>query len=399
MPGKSPDLGAAEQQPRDRVIIAGLGTVTGYGWGKAALWEGLLSGKHAAHPQPGFGPDRDTAGWVARVPEGGDPDLGPSLYRRAVQESVREAIADARGRGWRQGRTVGLLHAIVLGNVYEWRDFYVEDHGKRRSRDFLWLMPSTPNWNLMGEFGFHGPAMNVTAACSSANAAFVTAQMWLAQGFADDVVVVASDLSATPDMVEPFVTLGAAVTDDEPLASCRPFQEGSRGFCFGEASTAFVVTREAERPYAAVLGGAMSNDAYHPISVEPSHEQIFACVHGALANAQVRPEEVAYLNSHGSGTQQCDDAETAVLAKIFDDRPQVVATKPLTGHCQAASAGVEVAATVMGYEQGVVVSAPIMAAAHPRLIDGVISYNGGITVKVALGMGGNNSALVLGPVD
>ncbi|MFI1918537.1 beta-ketoacyl synthase N-terminal-like domain-containing protein [Nocardia sp. NPDC020380] len=397
MPGTIPDLNTAEQH-QDHMTIAGIGAVTGYGWGREALWEGLLSGKHAARPYPGYGPERDRHGWVARVPEGGDPDAGPALYGRAVLESVREAVADARARGWQPGRTVGLLHAIVLGNVYEWRDFYVVDHGQRRSRDYLRLLPSTPNAMIMREFGFHGPAMNATAACSSANVALLTAQMWLAQGVADDVIVVASDLSATPDMVQPFVAVGAAVDDDEPLSACRPFQQGSRGFGFGEASTAFVVTREVARPYAAVLGGAMTNDGYHVISVEPSHEQIFECVRRALSNADVRPEEVAYLNSHGSGTQQCDDAETALLAKIFDDRPQVIATKPLTGHCQAASAGVEVAATALGYDRGLVVSSPIVAAAHPRLVDGTTPYNGGITVKTALGMGGNNSALVLGPV-
>ncbi|WP_280432558.1 beta-ketoacyl synthase N-terminal-like domain-containing protein [Nocardia brasiliensis] len=391
MPGKN--------AARDRVVIAGLGTVTGYGWGREALWQGLLSGKHAARPQPGFGPDRDTDGWVARIPDGGDPELG-SVYVRSVQESVREAVADARTRGWRPGATVGLLHAIVLGDTDEWHDFYVHDHGKRRSRDFLRLLPSTPNSNLMSEHGFHGPAMNVTAACSSANAALMTAQMWLAHGFVDDVVVVASDLSAIPDIVQPFVTLGAAVTDEDPLMACRPFQEGSRGFGFGEAATAFVVTGAADRPYAAVLGGAMTNDGFHVISVEPSHEQIFACVRQALTAARVDPAQVAYLNSHGSGTQQCDVAETALLATIFDDRPQVLATKPLTGHCQAASGGVEVAATILGYEHGLMVSAPIVAAAHPRLVDGVIDHAGnGLTMKIALGMGGNNSALVLGPPD
>ncbi|WP_245677623.1 beta-ketoacyl synthase N-terminal-like domain-containing protein [Nocardia acidivorans] len=397
MPGTNPVPNTAVEH-QDHMTIAGIGAVTGYGWGRDTLWEGLLSGKPAARLHPGYGPERDRHGWVARVPDGGDPELGPSRYVRAVQESVREAVADATARGWRPGRTVGLLHAIVLGNVYEWRDFYVEDHGRRRARDYLRLLPSTPISNLMGEFGFHGPAMNVTAACSSANAGLITARMWLAQGVADDVVVVATDLSGTPDMVEHFEALGAAVTDVEPLVACRPFQEGSRGFSWGEASTAFVVTREADRPYAALLGGAMTNDGYHVISVDPSYEQIFECVRRALAGADVRPEEVAYLNSHGSGTQQCDDAETALLADLFGNRPLVCAIKPLTGHCQAASAGVEVAAVAMGYERGVVVSAPVVAPAHARLVDGVIPGGAGITVKIALGMGGNNSALVLGPV-
>ncbi|MGW4352593.1 beta-ketoacyl synthase N-terminal-like domain-containing protein [Nocardia sp. NPDC004582] len=379
------------------MTIAGIGAVTGYGWGRETLWEGLLSGKSAARLHPGYGPGRDRHGWVSRVPDGGDPDLPPSRYLRATLDSAREAVTDARARGWRPGRTVGLLHAIVLGNLDEWQDFFTVDHGQRRSRDYLRLIPSTPVSMLMSEFGFHGPAMNVSAACSSLNAALVTARLWIDHGMADDVLVVATDLSASPDMVQAFVNLGAAVFDADPLEACRPFQEGSRGFVFGEASIAMLLTRDADRPYAAVLGGAMSSDGYHVISVEPSYEQIFDCVHRALAAAGVSPEQIACLNAHASGTAQCDAAETALLAQIFDDRPQVTALKPLAGHCQAASAGIEVAAAAMGYERGLLVSAPIVAPAHARLLDGVQPGIGGLTLKTALGMGGNNSAVVLGP--
>ncbi|MCP9619644.1 beta-ketoacyl synthase N-terminal-like domain-containing protein [Nocardia otitidiscaviarum] len=384
-------------QHQDHMTIAGIGAVTGYGWGRETLWEGLLSGKPAARLFPGYGPDRDRQGWVARVPDGGDSAVSPSRYGRAVQQAAREAVADATERGWRPGRRVGLLHAIVLGDVYEWRDFYVVDGARRRNRDYLRLLPSTPIAMLMREFGFHGPSMNVTAACSSSNVALITAKLWLDSGFADDVLVVASDLSATPDMVEPFVQLGAAVDDTEPLQACRPFQEGSRGFGFGEASVGFVLTRDADRPYVSVLGGAMSNDAYHVLSVDPSHEQIFDCVHRALADAGIRPDQVDYFNTHGSGTKQCDDAETAVLERILGGRPWVTALKPLAGHCQAASAGVEVAAAAIGYDRGIVAAAPIVAAAHARLLDGPTPMSGGITLKTALGMGGHNSAVVLGP--
>ncbi|WP_245568564.1 beta-ketoacyl synthase N-terminal-like domain-containing protein [Nocardia concava] len=398
MPGTIPEPETSGQH-QDHMTIAGIGAVTGYGWGRETLWEGLLSGKPAARLFPGYGPERDRNGWVARVPEGGDPDLPDSRYIRAIMGAAREAVGDATDRGWRPGRTVGLLHAIVLGNVPEWRDFYTVDGGRRRNRDYLRLLPSTPVAMLMSEFGFHGPAMNVTAACSSSNVALITAQLWLAHGIADDVLVVATDMSAIPEMVTPFVALGAAVDDTDPLDACRPFQEGSRGFGFGEASVAFLVTRDADRPYAAVLGGGMSNDGYHVISVDSSHEQIFDCVRRALASADVRPEEVAILNTHGSGTAQCDAAETQLLAELFDDRPQVVALKPLAGHCQAASGGVELAAAAMGYERGLLVSAPIVAPAHPRLVDGVQQGYDGITVKTALGMGGHNSAVVLGPVS
>ncbi|WP_227982886.1 beta-ketoacyl synthase N-terminal-like domain-containing protein [Nocardia spumae] len=377
--------------------IAGVGVVSGYGWGRETFWQGLNSGKAAAGWYPGYGPGRDEGAWVSLVPDGGDPALGPSRFARAFHEAAREAIADATDRGWRPGRTVGILHAIVLGDVRDWDDFYTTDARSRRTRDYLRLLPSTPISVLAQEFGFHGPSMNVSAACSSANVALITAQMWLDQGFADDVICVTTDLSGTPEMVDHFVRMGAAVSDTDPLEACRPFQEGSRGFSFGEASVAFVVSRRVERPYCALLGGAMTNDAYHVVSVDPGSARILDCVRQALDRAGVRPEDVSYYNAHGPGTRQCDVAERTVLTDVFDDRPHIYSIKPLTGHCMGAAAGVEIAATALGYERGTVVAPPIVAPAHPRLLDGPGPFEGGFTVKTSLGMGGHNSVVVLGP--
>ncbi|MGW0251208.1 beta-ketoacyl synthase N-terminal-like domain-containing protein [Nocardia goodfellowii] len=378
------------------MTIAGIGAVTGYGWGREALWQGLLSGKSAATQQSGYGPARDEHAWVALVPDGGDPAISKSRYGRAVHEAAREAIADATARGWRPGRTVGMVHAIVLGDVVNWRDFYLIDQGHRRSRDYLPLLPSTPISMLMQEFGFHGPSMNVSAACSSANVGLITAKLWLDAGVADDVICVASDMSATPDMLEHFVQMGAAVADAEPMDACRPFQRGSRGFSMAEASMAFVLSRAVDRPYATIVGGAMTNDAYHVVSVEPDHTQIFDCARRALAQARLTPADIAYFNAHGTGTRQCGAAETDLMARMFDDGPLFYALKPLAGHSQGAAAGVEVAAAAMGYERRIVPAAPIVAQAHPRLMDGPQPFQGGYTLKAALGMGGHNSMLLLG---
>ncbi|QLY32242.1 beta-ketoacyl synthase N-terminal-like domain-containing protein [Nocardia huaxiensis] len=381
---------------RNRAVITGIGAVTGYGWGREALWNGLLSGKPAARLHSGYGPDQDQDWWAALIPEGGDPDLTGSKFLRALLSATREAVADARDRGWQPGRTVGLIHAIVLGDAYDWGDWHRTGRWTRRTRDYLPLLPSTPISMIMQENGFHGPAMNVTSACSSGNAALITAKMWLDSGFADDVVCVTTDLSCAPEQIDHFERMGAAVVDADPLDASRPFQEGSRGFSFGEASVAFVVSRDAENPYAGILGGAMTNDAHHVISVDPGHERILECVRRALTFSGVTADEVRYYNTHGPGTDQCTEAELSVHEHIFDGRPHLYAIKPLAGHCQAASAGVEIAAAALGYERGVIPSAPIVAPAHPNLLDGTTPFEGGLTIKVSLGMGGNNSAVVLG---
>ncbi len=381
----------------EQIHMTGIGAVTGYGWGTAELWRGLLSGKPAAALIDRYADDGQGNAWLAQVPAGGDPADGPSRSGRALRAAAREAIADAEDRGWRRGRRVGLLHAIVLPEAEEWRQFYVQDGGRRKTRGYLSLMPSTPVSLLMQEFGFHGPAMNVSAMCASGNAGLITAKMWLDAGVVDDVVFVATDLSLTPENVRHFVQLGVAVVDTEPLDACRPFQEGSRGFAVGEASVAFVLSKNTPAPYVSLLGGAMTHDAYHVTSVDPARAHVDECVQLALADAGVSATDVRYVNAHGPGTRQCDTAEAGVVDELLGGRPEIYSVKPLTGHCQGAAAAVEVAAAALGYEYGIVPAPPAVAPGHARLLDGPTAMSDGVTLKTSLGMGGQNSAVVLAP--
>lgn len=381
------------------MAIAGIGAVTGYGWGTASLWNGLLSGKPAAKLVDGFGPTGEENAWLARISDEGDPMDGLSRFSRALRAAAREALTDAAERGWVPGPRVGLLHAVVISEVEGWRDFYLKDAAHRRVRDYLTLMPSTPVSLLMNEYGFHGPAMNVSAMCSSGNAGLITAKMWLDTGFVDDVVFVSTDLSLTPENVEHFVRLGVGVVDAEPLDACRPFQEGSRGFPAGEAAISFVLSRRAERPYVDVLGGSMSHDAFHLTSVDPARTQVDRCVLDALRAAEVSTHDITYLNAHGPGTQQCDTAEAGLVDEVLHGKPQIYSVKQMVGHCQGAAAAVELAAAALGYEHRTVPAPPTVAPGHRRLLDGPTPLEpGAVTLKTSLGMGGHNSAVVLSAV-
>jgi 3-oxoacyl-[acyl-carrier-protein] synthase II len=107
-------------------------------------------------------------------------------------------------------------------------------------------------------------------------------------------VFVATDLSLTPENVEHFVALGVAVVDTEPLDACRPFQDGSRGFAVGEASVSFVLSAGGDVPYASLLGGAMTHDAFHVTSVDPARTHVDDCVREALRMSGVNPGDVKF---------------------------------------------------------------------------------------------------------
>lgn len=376
------------------VSVAGLGAVSGYGWGKDALWNGLMSSKPAARLTRIDEDGGSESGWLARIPEGGDPDDGAALFTRSYLSSCREAIADARARGWAPGERVGVIRGSTFGDSYAYREFYRNYSGSRRQ--FVGVLTSTSVSTMMKENDFHGPAMEVNATCSTGVTALLTAKMWIEAGMADDVIVSTTDLSFTPEVLSGFVNLSAAVTDEEPLAACRPFQSGSRGFPPGEAAITFVMSNHVDAPYIQLIGGAMTADGYHPTGMDPSFAMVKDTVIRALSNAGVDRSEIRYLNAHGTGTDQCTAAELAVVDDLFAGDLDIYALKPLVGHCLTSAGAIEIAATALAEQHRKIPAAPAFAERHPRLIDGPTTMKDGMTLKLSMGMGGYNTAAILG---
>jgi 3-oxoacyl-[acyl-carrier-protein] synthase II len=383
-------------RPARPAAVTGVGVVSGYGWGREAFWAGLGSGRSAVVDQPELAAQLGREHYYLARVEDPEPGARTSLFGRAMMGAADEAIADARGRGWEPGPSVGVVHCAVLGDISEMRDFYLADGQHRPRNQYLKLMPSTPLSMLMQNHGFHGPAMAVGAMCASGNAGLLTALAWLDAGLASDVVVSATDLSLTPEHVRQFVDLGVLIDDAPALEVCRPFQAGSRGFAAGEASVAFVLTRRDAEAYASVLGGSMTHDAYHVASLDPSHDRVRKVVADSLAAAEVDGWDVAYLNAHGPGTAQCDAAESTVSAELLPNA-SLYSFKPLVGHCQGAASLVEAAGACLAYERGTIPAPRPVASGDPRLLDGPTPTKPGLTVKTSIGLGGHNSAVVFAP--
>ncbi len=379
------------------VNIAGIGAVTGYGVGREKLWDGLMSGKPAAQLHLNYLPDGSDA-WVARISEDMLDDDGRSRHARALQAAVNEAVTDAKTRGWTPGPTVGLVNATAAGDLDMWRDLHSRGGRGRDRRGFIQLLPSTPLSELMRANGWHGPVNSISAVCAGAGNALLQARSWLDDGHATDVVVVGTDLIATPEILAEFVHLGVAVADVDPLDACRPFQEGSRGFGFGEASVAMVLTRRGAQPYAQLLGGALSHDGYHATNIDPSAEQVMRCAADALRDAGVQPADIGYLNAHGPGTAQCDAVEAHMHAEVLEGAPAIFSVKPLAGHCQGGGSGtLELSVSALAYDRGTIAAPHRVADGHPRLLDGPTPVTDGLTLKSSLGIGGHNSCVVLAP--
>lgn len=378
--------------PENAVGLVGVGAVSGYGWGVDALWSGLLTGRSSAQ-QIEF---EDFKGLAAIVPEGGSEEDSVTLFGRALYGSGREAVADARARGWGPGDRVGVILCSSLGEVQGWRELYFERGGRVRRRHYLQLLPSTAPSMFMAENDFHGPSLNAGAACASGALGVVLARQWLLSGFASDVVVIGTDLSVTPENAWHFDALKVIATEGAPEQACRPFQEGSQGFIAGEASAALVLTRRDHgEAYVHVFGGALTHDAFHPIAIKPDGLQVAAAWSQAMDDAGVQPAEIAYVNAHGSGTVLNDTVEAGVADALFPASTRLYSTKMQTGHGLGAGGALEVAIAGLAYERGDIPTPPLVAPAHPRALDGVTPRAPGPTLKSSIGMGGYNAALVL----
>lgn len=377
------------------LTINGVGAVTGYGWGRKHLWDGLLLGESSVKEHPGFGRflDQETA-FVSLIPAEGDRRDGPSLYMQAVRFAAREAIRDAFDRGWQPGENVGVVHSIVLGDARMMQDFYTSDL-PAEPREWVSMMPSTVLTMMMKEYDFHGPTMSVSSMCASGNAGLITAKSWVDSGMASDVIFLNTDVTAIEKMIRGFYDLGVLVTDTPAHDACRPFQEGSRGFVGGEAAVAMVLSSQTPGVYGGILGGAMTSDAFSGVSIEPSHAQITRCYETALRLSGVAADEVAYVNAHGPGTAQCDAAEAAVFDALLPQARGIYSLKPMVGHCQGAASAVEILATLYAFETGTIPAPRQVAPGHGRLLDGMTPAVPGYVIKSSIGLGGNNAAVVL----
>ena len=381
--------------------IVGVGAVTGFGWGTKHLWDGFLLGESSVKLTQGLDGYVDGGqAYLSLISDEGDRRDGPSRYTRAARFAAREAVAAALDRGWKPGPVVGLVHSLEAGDIETWSAWYRAGESRVRPKTWVSMLPSTILSQFMKEHDFHGPTMSVNAMCATANAAMITAKMWLDAGIVSDVVVMATDLCGVPQVLRAFSDLGAAILSLPPFDACRPFQEGSRGFVGGEAAVAMVLSGDGRGSYASMLGGAMTMDASHLVSVAPDLKEMFRCFRLALADSGVDPGDIAYLNAHGTGTGTGDAAEARVLDEMFPDVHGVFSVKPLVGHCQSAAAAVEILATIYAFQTGYIPAPRQVAPGHPKLVDGHTARVPGPMVKASIGMGGYNTVSVIAePAD
>jgi 3-oxoacyl-[acyl-carrier-protein] synthase II len=261
-------------------------------------------------------------------------------------------------------------------------------------------------------YGLRGPLFAVSSACASGNDAIVTAYNYIALGDAPVMITGGSEATISPLAVGGFCSMKAMSTrNDDPQRASRPFDKERDGFVLGEGAGILVLEEYAHakargaRIYCEVYGYGQSADAYNLVAPDPDSKGVELALQRAIDNSGVRPQDVDYINAHGTSTPQGDVAESQAIQRVLGAGTNVAvsSTKSMHGHALGAAGGIEGVATVLAVQDGVMpptINYEVPDEECP--LDYVPNVARKATVNVALsnsfGFGGHNSVIVFGKV-
>lgn len=353
--------------PARRVAVTGLGVISALGDGRDEFWEALAAGRS------GIGPigSVDTADLQFRngaEVSGFDPRAHfdkrqAELLDRFAQFAVvaaRQAVRDA-GLEWQDGerdRTAVVTGSCLGGQIAEedgYMDLFARGRGRMHPFSIPRAMANSGASAIAMEFGLRGPAFTLSTACSSANHALGQAAWLVRSGAAEVALAGGSEAPFCRGHLKAWEALRAVSPD-----TCRPFSRDRSGMVLGEGG-AILVLEELDRArargaplYAELAGSGMSADAFH--LTQPSPEGAALAIRAALADGGLAPEEIGYVNAHGTGTAANDPAEVSALRLAFGDHAERLAissTKSMHGHALGAAGALEAVATVLALRHGV----------------------------------------------
>jgi 3-oxoacyl-[acyl-carrier-protein] synthase II len=408
-----------------RVAITGMGIVSPLGITRESTWAAAKEGTSGVGPITRFDASAFATHIAAEVKGfSADAFIEPKdqkkqdLFSQYAIAATHEALEDAKllDQTTYAKPKMGCILGVGIGglNILEkYHKAYIEG-GPRKISPFLipGMISNLGPGNVAIKYGLQGVNYTVTSACTSSTHAIGEAFRMIADGLQDVVVTGGSESTVCPIGIGGFNALKALSTrNEEPEKASRPFDRDRDGFVLGEGCAILVLedlesaVKRGATIYAEVLGYGFSCDAYHMTAPSEGGEGAVACMRHALESAGVKPEDVTYLNAHGTSTPANDISETQGIKTVFGEWAKkgllVSSTKSMTGHLLGAAGAIEAAFCTLAIRDGVV--PPTINLDNPQEgcdLDYVPHKARTQKVEVAMsnsfGFGGTNASLVIG---
>lgn len=405
-----------------RVVVTGVGLVTPLGTGTEKTWEGLVNGRSGIGPITRFDASAHASQIAAEV-----KDFDPSAWfekkqAKTLDHFVQYGIAAAELAIQDSGFTVteelservGVITGCGMGGLPTIEEYHgvLLDRGPRRITPFFIprVIPNMPSGHISMRFGAKGPNLSLSTACAAGTHAVGEAFRHIAYGDCDVAITGGTESVICPLAVGGFSSMKALSTrNDDPEHASRPFDLERDGFIIAEGA-GMIVLEELEaaqargaKIYAEMIGYGQSSDAYHIAAPPENGEGAAHCMAMALKNAQLNPEDIDYINAHGTSTPLNDRCETTAIKTVFGDhasRLAISSTKSMTGHMLGGAGGIESAFTALTLHHQCI--APTMNLENPDPacdLDYVPNTAREMNIRTAMsnsfGFGGTNGVIIM----
>lgn len=404
-----------------RVVVTGMGLVTPLGIGVEETWSSLVAGKSGISRITKFDASEMSTRIAGEIKNFKPQDfISPKEIRR-MDDFIVYAVAASRMaiegsnlhiNGNNAGR-VGVITGCGLGGlktIEKYHRVLLEEGPKKISPFFIpMLIANMAPGQISITFGAKGPNVSIETACAAGAHAVGDAFKTIQRGAADVMITGGVEATITPLAVSGFNAMRAISTrNDEPEKASRPFDRDRDGFVLAEGSGILILElleHALERGVpiqAEIIGYGLTGDAFHMAAPAPDGEGMARCMQMALDDAGIAPEEVDYLNAHGTSTDLNDRYETQAIKAVFGKHAYqmpVSSTKSMTGHLLGGAGGVEAAFTVLALERGIIPATINYENPDPDCdLDYVPNVSRKANLRTALsnsfGFGGTNAALV-----
>jgi len=404
-----------------RVVITGMGVVSSLGIGVDNFWNSIKEGKNGISSVTKIDVSNMNCKVAAEIKEFDATQFIDKKEAKRMDRYSQYAMAAAKMAVDSSGLDLekidkyrfGVIVGSGIGGIETFEDqfkVFLEKGPGRVSPFFIPMMIANMASGLLAmQFGAKGFNECVVTACATSTNAIGDAFKVIQRGDADIMITGGSEASITPVSFAGFCSMKAMSTNEDPSCACRPFDADRDGFVMGEGS-GILILEELEHAkarganiIAEIVGYGCTNDAYHMTAPAPEGEGGARCMRMAINDAGIRPEDIQYINAHGTSTEYNDKFETAAIKSVFGEHARKLAvssTKSMTGHLLGAAGAIEAIITALSIKEGFLPPTINYKTPDPECdLDYVPNEGRNADINYAIsnsfGFGGHNATIVL----